>query len=1321
MANTTTLYEFKANLKQLDELNKKLALAKANLKGLKIQTAAYAALTGKIDGLTKSVAKNKDGIAGLNGSAKTLNKTGNKMIGIFRSASIAIVSAFAFRAIIGGIRGVVKTFADFESQMAAVKAITGATDAEFKKLEDSARQLGASTVFTATQVGQLQEEYARLGFTTEEILAAQNGTLALAAGTGESLKSSAETAGSVLRAFGIEASQTGRVVDIMGAAFTSSALNLERFTQSMKFVAPVARAAGFTIEETSAQLAILANNGLSGSLAGNALKNIFLRLGDANSKLNKKLGGTVQGLPQLIEALKGLKDETFGVTEATELLDKRSAPAFLTLLENIDGLEGSLDTLNKAEGSIAKMAAIRLNTLEGDFTLLKSATEGLGIAIGETFNVSLRNSIDELTGWVQELSQSDATLSNLRLAVNTIVLAFRNYIIVFGGMKAATIAYRVLLKPVGLGIRALAINMGLYTSATVSATAATNAFKVALTRSGIGIFVVILATAIEAIMSYGDEVGEAALMQERLNDAIRKDINSSQAHVQGSLDRTNALRELKQNHGDMLENYDVEILTKDQLVKLNKLLTETEQIRMDIATLEDLTESLTDEQKAKERLLQIDEDAIRLALDRNTVSQAHFDLEMNRIEIERQKIKDNAKDVSQNHIDLLKQKREELKFKMSTDKETSDFRILKDKTTRLKLRDSYKKDLENFRSMNAEKQKINLAETESELTRLKLIQEGQELQHELTKQQAAEDTKLINQAQINYDNFIFSLMENDQLKLFQDGNKEFNKQGQELNIIIQEMETKVTNLNAALKRGGDAFKDGDLSAFRLQKTKDNFDKLVKLRIANIKDTQKREIENAKELANIDINKFKKQLSLNQANIKNINIQQDKNEEGQVKADIKFLEANKNKFEFLKKLTILGWEEINAETDKGQTARKNAFAGILDEELKKLQTNKDAIIQAELKAENEINIILERQRNDNALNILQKQQFELDKENEGLLGIFKINKQQQKLIGDLKKEETDNNQNLRDLGEISEAQFQANKLAIAKKATDSMNALEDERLAKVGEIYSQMFSIVSQFVSNQAEVQEKGIKDSFERESLDRQNKFDAELAQAEAAGQDTEAMQRAFDRREIAQEKIKDEKLREIKRKLFIMEKTNSIISAVINGAVAITKVSSQTGIGAIAAAPLMSAFVAAQIGAIASQKFVGEQGGLVPSADDKFAKGGMVHGARHAQGGVKFAVGGRVAELEGGEAVINRKSTAMFKPQLSAMNVAGGGVAFESGGITPASNMALKDAGQGFIASDVAEAIAQKLNQQKVIVSESDISNSQSNVQVQESIASLF
>jgi hypothetical protein len=177
---------------------------------------------------------------------------------------------------------------------------------------------------------------------------------------------------------------------------------------------------------------------------------------------------------------------------------------------------------------------------------------------------------------------------------------------------------------------------------------------------------------------------------------------------------------------------------------------------------------------------------------------------------------------------------------------------------------------------------------------------------------------------------------------------------------------------------------------------------------------------------------------------------------------------------------------------------------------------------------------------------------------------------------------------------------------------------------------------------------------------------------------------------------------------------------ALINGAVAITKVSSETGIAAIVAAPLMSALIAAQIGMILSKRFIAEKGGIVPSKE-KFAQGGMVHGARHSQGGVKFAVGGRVAELEGGEAVINRKSTKMFRKQLSAMNVAGGGIKFEQGGLTPGTNAALDGAKGNWTASDIAALIAGSINSQQVYVSESAITSTQSNVYVQETMSTIF
>jgi hypothetical protein len=225
----------------------------------------------------------------------------------------------------------------------------------------------------------------------------------------------------------------------------------------------------------------------------------------------------------------------------------------------------------------------------------------------------------------------------------------------------------------------------------------------------------------------------------------------------------------------------------------------------------------------------------------------------------------------------------------------------------------------------------------------------------------------------------------------------------------------------------------------------------------------------------------------------------------------------------------------------------------------------------------------------------------------------------------------------------------------------------------------------------------------------------------EAAGGDTEAAQEAHNDKMAALERKKDNEVREVKKKQFKLEKANNIAMALINGAQAIAKVTAQTGIGAIAAAPLTSALIAAQIATILSQKFVGAKGGIIPGGEQKFADGGMVVGPSHAQGGVKFAVGGRVAELEGGEAVINKRSTAMFKPQLSAMNAAGGGVRFEKGGITPGTRNALDNAKGTWNAQDIAGLISSSINAQQVYVTEADITTTQSTVSITEGLSTVF
>lgn len=180
-----------------------------------------------------------------------------------------------------------------------------------------------------------------------------------------------------------------------------------------------------------------------------------------------------------------------------------------------------------------------------------------------------------------------------------------------------------------------------------------------------------------------------------------------------------------------------------------------------------------------------------------------------------------------------------------------------------------------------------------------------------------------------------------------------------------------------------------------------------------------------------------------------------------------------------------------------------------------------------------------------------------------------------------------------------------------------------------------------------------------------------------------------------------EKQLEQVQRKAFERKKKLDIAEAIINGALAMTKVTAQTGVLAFAFSPFIAAMTAAQIAVIASQKFA--DGGLI----EKFANGGMVVGKSHAQGGEKFAVGGRVAELEGGEAVINKRSTAMFKGQLSAMNAAGGGVKFADGGLMNMPSFASSQ----FNAIGQQNMMGAMNTSSRVVVVEADITNSQNTV----------
>ena len=172
----------------------------------------------------------------------------------------------------------VKVTSDFDSQMSKVKAISGANGEEFDQLRDKARELGASTKFSATEAAQGFEYMGMAGWKTEDMLSGISGIMNLAAASGEELGTTSDIVTDALTAFGMQADEAGRFADILASAATNANTNVSMMGESFKYVAPVAGALGYSAEDIAVALGLMANSGIKADMAGTSLRNMFQRL-----------------------------------------------------------------------------------------------------------------------------------------------------------------------------------------------------------------------------------------------------------------------------------------------------------------------------------------------------------------------------------------------------------------------------------------------------------------------------------------------------------------------------------------------------------------------------------------------------------------------------------------------------------------------------------------------------------------------------------------------------------------------------------------------------------------------------------------------------------------------------------------------------------------------------------------------------------------------------------------------------------------------------------------------------------------------------------
>ena len=478
--------------------------------------------------------------------------------------------------IVGGIqllnRGLRNTFdivKNFDQAQANLASVLRVSRDEMSGLTEMAKQLGATTQFTASQVSELQLEFAKLGFTQKEIEGVTEATLQLAAASGTDLGNAASIVGSTLRGFGLDVTETQRLVDVMAKSFSASSLDIDKFSSAMSNVAPAASAIGLTVEETTALLGSLTNAGIDASSAGTGLRNMFLSA--------KEQGITFD------EALDKIANSSDKLGTSFDLFQKKGATLGVILANSRDKTDELTQSLENSSGAAEEMADKQLDTLGGSLKLLSSAWEGYILGADGASGVS-----DKLKDIIKFLAD------NLVIILDTIYEVGKAFVV----YKATTILVTVATKA--------------YAFAQNLATQGLKAFNMQMKLNPIGLLVSALTVAIplvfsfaEALFGSNEEVKRLSLSQEAFNNVADKTKEKLQDETAelfavfealkktkfGTEERQKALDHVNSKYGITLKNLSDEKSFVDQLTVAYEDLVKTLEIRIRAEAIqEELTE-----------------------------------------------------------------------------------------------------------------------------------------------------------------------------------------------------------------------------------------------------------------------------------------------------------------------------------------------------------------------------------------------------------------------------------------------------------------------------------------------------------------------------------------------------------------------------------------------------------------------------------------------------------------------------------------------------------------------------------------------------------
>lgn len=299
----------------------------------------------------------------------------------------------------------IKVGMTFEAEMSKVSAISGATGDELSSLTDKAKEMGAKTKFSATESAQAMEYMAMAGWKTTDMLNGIEGIMNLAAASGENLATTSDIVTDALTAFGLSAQDSTHFADVLAAASSNANTNVSMMGETFKYVAPVAGALGFSVEDCGVAIGLMANSGIKAGQAGTSLRQMLSRLTKptkevraAMDTLGLSLTDSAGNVKSLDTVMADLRNGFSGLSKAeqtqiaTSLAGQEAMSGLLAIVNASDEDFNKLkNSIYNADGAAAEMAATMQDNLAGQITILKSGLEGLGISIYESVEVPLKN------------------------------------------------------------------------------------------------------------------------------------------------------------------------------------------------------------------------------------------------------------------------------------------------------------------------------------------------------------------------------------------------------------------------------------------------------------------------------------------------------------------------------------------------------------------------------------------------------------------------------------------------------------------------------------------------------------------------------------------------------------------------------------------------------------------------------------------------------------------------------------------------------------------------------------------------------------------